>query len=49
MQNAENKVSKISEFIKDTNKKRKEAFKSFLKSDQEEKKKKEEQRERHSI
>ena len=29
MQNAENKVSTISQFIKDTNKKRKEAFKSF--------------------
>ena len=39
MQSAENKVSKISEFFAKANKKRKEAFKSFLKSDQEEKRK----------
>ena len=39
MKTVENKVSKISEFFAKTNKKRKEAFKSFLKSDQEEKRK----------
>ena len=39
MKTVENKVSKISEFFAKTNKKRKEAFKSFLKSEQEEKRK----------
>ena len=39
MKTVENKVSKISEFFAKTNKKKKEAFKSFLKSDQEEKRK----------
>ena len=39
MKTVENKVSKISEFFAKANKKRKEAFKSFLKSDQEEKRK----------
>ena len=39
MKTVENKVSKISEFFAKTNKKRKESFKSFLKSDKEEKRK----------
>ena len=42
MQNAENKVSTISQFIKDTNKKRKEAFKSFLQSEEDETRKEKE-------
>ncbi len=42
MQSAENKISTISQFVKDTNKKRKEAFKSFLQSEEDETRKEKE-------